>query len=359
MLYAVSIVLQHSSLAPGFQRQLQADVAAAAVGHAAAILQALPTVQPSDDVDRLWSANLCNATDLLGAICHRTAGQPIAAQHPAAGGSSGAAQAVSWQASGEAAAAAGWQVARLLPRLAAGLADVANNPPDDAQSPNNVLFWLHILHQASFNLRLPLLLMLELPLNQCSPQQLSCWLAAATASLRLLPFLALLADRLRQHSAGSDFDANTVALACSHLAGVIVTLLPTRLEECQQLLQRRASRAAAAVPSSVVEAQAWDSLPEQLWALHTGQCRLVAALSAPAGALRMASTQLTPGQWRSIQLSLNRLLNLIVQLHQQRFPLSRQSFGMLENAPRYACLPNDPIAPASSWLQQAQFKLLP
>lgn len=137
-----------------------------------------------------------------------------------------------------------------------------------------------------------------------SPVELSRFLAAATAGLQLLPGLTQL-DARQQSS-----NATGAALYSSDLLVWLPEALPL-LELSPQL--QRISSGTAALPAE--EATAWDSLPAQLWALHTSQCRLVAALTSPAEPWRRPGRAVTSHCWRMLQCSLSNLLQLVAEMY--------------------------------------------
>lgn len=312
MLTAMASLVKHHSIAPGVGYWLQDDRAAAAVSHAAVILHAVSTAQPDGTPGNEWSRHLNNAATLVSALCQQVAEQHLAAQASvAAGGEQEAARALSC---GETAAAAGWQVARVLPQLAASLAALSRVAPSHTAAPDDSPSGLGDLHDICLRLRWPLHLLLDKSLRQCSARQLSCWLNAVAASLRLLPCFGLLDARLRQHEGGSYDDR--AAVLSDFLIRLLVAWLPDPLFECQAEL---------CLPSGRVEtlcsddAAAWDSLPAQLWALHTGLSRLVAALTAAPGARSLTGAELTARQWRSLQYCIGFLTTLNADVHQLRW----------------------------------------
>lgn len=286
-----------------------------ALHRAAAILLALPTARPAGEVGRAWSFNLSAASGLLAELCRHVLLQQqstlVAAVHRDRG------PALTFGLRGEAAGAAAWQSVSVLPRLAASLVALTGELEAQNVPANQRDSRLRDLHNISTSLRLPLYFVYGWQLQECSPQQLSCWLAAAAASLRLLPCFAVLSAQLRQPSCFSDL--------CLDMLTVVTAELPKRLSQLAPVLQRLGSLAAELPPE---QAAAWDGLPAQLWALHTAVCRLVAA--APA---RLPGVQLTAHQWRSLHICLSSLLSLCCDAHMAQ----RSTTGLVQlmsEAPR-------------------------
>lgn len=265
MLFCMSCVLQHDSLAPAAESRLQAGGAVAALHHAAAILLALPTVRPAGAFSQAWSFNLSSASALLAGQCQQIVLQQQGAQVAAAQHDSGATLTV--QLGGEAAGTAVWQSATVLPRMAASLVALTGELEAHSTSSEQRDSRLRDLFIISNNLRLPIYFVWGLQLEECSPQQLSCWLAAAAASLRLLPCFAFLCAQLKQHNCYSDSERKTAARLCPGLLMAVAAGLPEQLSQLAPALQRLGSRAAQMPPE---QAAAWEGLPAQLWALHTG-----------------------------------------------------------------------------------------
>lgn len=130
LLNAIVSAVEHGSLAAAISRKLQAGGAAAALGHVAAILRALPTTRPSGFLGRMWSASMISAAALLAIISRQIGDRFTAHDMTSASGAEALVQA----SQSEAAVAASQQAAALLPRLAASLVAFANESQADKAS---------------------------------------------------------------------------------------------------------------------------------------------------------------------------------------------------------------------------------
>lgn len=297
MLFGMGLALQHPSLAPIAQRQLQAGGAEAALEHAAAIVSALPTSRPSGESGPFWSSLVSSGASLLATLSTLISAQPAAtlANREAAEAASHA-------------EAAFWQVARLLPRLAASLAALASDPLAHTSHPTGTASWLADLDVFCYNMRQLHAQAYALSVAQCNARQLTCWLGAVAACLRLAPWIAQLV-RLRQENS-----RDTAALLYSSLLDALSHELPRQLHQlAQSSMQLGRSRAAVRQPPD--EAAVWEQLAAQLWGLHTELCRFIAALSSPVAPLRLPGEQLSAKDWRTLQWSLSALLLLTTDVH--------------------------------------------
>lgn len=315
MLHLMASILQQRALWPGIQQHARSGGAAAAGQYAATMLAAVPVAQPSDMPAGAWSSNLCSATALVATCCCA-----LAWQHDDTG------QHVSDAELG-APSAAGLHLTALLPQLAPAVAALVGDPAAQAAFPFGSSVWLARLDGICSNLCHPLDVLYSLPLSVCSPAQLACWLTATSASLRLLPHLPRLGAQLRRHSSS----CRGAAVLCSELLRLTAQRLPQQLLRLDGWL-RQADRSATALKPH--DLSAWEGLPLQLWALHTGLCRLVAALAAPATSC-LPGVQPTADYWRSLQVSLSSLLVLTLNAHRLREqPAARRFVDFLADAPR-------------------------
>lgn len=327
MLLRLSGVLRHSSLRPALARRLQAPGAAAAIGHAAAILSQLPASRSGSMPGGMFSKLLLDGTALLGTcLTSMVAPHAIALQH----GSTATQEASQTELS-----AAGWHAVRLMPRLAASLAAELDDPQAPAAFSAGVPVYWNNLSVACAHLAHLHGLVYALQLGDCSPAQLAAWLAAVTATLQLLPRLLALDVRLKQHSS----ELNGAEACCTDIMPQLVIQLPRQLEQVlhqaqqQRRRQQQLSGNAASRPAN--DAAAWGSLPLPLWALHTALCRLIAALTAPVEPLSLPGEALDSQAWRNILFCLNASLIAAVDAHrfvQQSRPATRIDF--LAEAPR-------------------------
>ncbi len=298
MLFGMGLALQHSSLAPIAQRQLQAGGAEDALEHAAAIVRALPTSRPSGESGPFWSSLVSSGASLLA-----TLSTLISAQPATTAGNREAAEAASH------AEAAFWHVARLLPRLAASLAALASDPLAHTSSPSGMASWLADLDVFCYNMRQLHAQAYALSVGQCNARQLTCWLDAVAACLRLAPCLAQLA-RLRQENR-----RDTAALLYSNLLDALSHDLPRQLCQLGQACgsQQLGSSSTAGLPPD--EAATWGGLPAHLWALHTSLCHFVAALTSAAAPLHPPGERLSAESWRTLQWNLSALLVVTTDVH--------------------------------------------
>lgn len=320
MLNALACAMQHEHLAAAFARRLQAGGAESALEHAAAILLALPTSRPSGEAGPVWSMRLATGSALLAII-----GGSITQLSSADTQQTGEAAASQAARRAEAVASVRWQAARLLPRLASSLAALANNPQANTTFPAGTASWLDDLNSVCYSLRNMLRQVYDLSLAQCSARQLACWLETVAACLRLAPCLAQVI-RLGQE--------NGTALLYSRLLDALNHGLPRQLRQLARMLQQLGhGSAAAAVPPD--EAAAWEGLPARLWALHTGLCRFVAALSSAAAPLRPPGEQLSADEWLMLQWNLSAVLVLTVNLHRRQLhPSASDALHFVVEAPR-------------------------
>ncbi len=322
-LYALVWAMRHNSLATALQRQLQAGGAEMALEHAAAILLALPTSQPSGEAGPMWSMQLASGATLLA-----TLGERSTKKHSADVQQTGEAAASQAASRAAAVAAAQWQAARLLPRLAASLAALAIDQQADTTFPAGTQSWLEDLDRICYNLYWLQAWTFALSVLQCDAQQLTCWLEAVAASLRLAPCLAQLVQLGQEHG------GEEAALLYSGLLDAVNHGLPRQLRQLARMLRQLAHGSAAAAEAPD-EAAAWDGLPAHLWALHTSLCRFVAALTSAAAPLNLPGEQLSADEWRILQWNLSALLVLTVNMHQRQLhPSASDALQFVVEAPR-------------------------
>lgn len=293
-------VLGHGSLVQAVRRQLQSSTtAAAAVGHCMAVLRALPTTRPSGMQAADWSSDAAAAATLLAICCGGLVIQVAGAYQGEAGSSGSGAQTNVPAESVGAAAAAAWQLVGLLPQLMATIAGLGQERDADGAFPDGFSSWLDNLHSMCGNLSVPLQLLHILLHVDCTVPQLTSWLQAATASVRLLPCLSRLDAQLQQGRGTAPNGAQRLSRAVWKLFAQI------------SLPRVQASSSSAEDPLSEQTA-AWDRLLEQLWAQHTTQCRLIHALTAAVAPLRLPGVQLAVHDWHGVLWRLNILLLLSV-----------------------------------------------
>lgn len=302
MLYLSAVLTRQPAVAPELRRWAQAGDVAAACGHAAAILAAIPVDPPSSMCAGTWSSNLVSAAALTARMCmlmtrqHSTADLQAAAipsQPGVAAPAASPAQAV----------AAGWSVVAQLPQLTSAIATLVASAQVQAAFPHGTDSWLSWLRTTCSDMSQPLHTLLTLQLQHASPCQLASWLTAAAASLRLLSSMSLLDDQFKQH----DMQFRGAEMLRSQLEDWLAARLPQQLA---QLGGRQQAINECAAALSAEEAVAWDGLSAQLWMLHTGLCRLVAALTAPSAAHSVSGLHLKADGWRLLQRDLNTLLLL-------------------------------------------------
>jgi len=273
----------------------------------AAILRALPTSRPNGVSGPLWLEHLAFRAALLDTLANYISMQSSTdAQQPATAGSLDESARATSQAG--AAAAAALQVARLLPQLATTVAALVKDMQDLATYPNepSLLQRLNQLCHSMLGLQAQVY---ALSLEQCSAQQLACWLEAVVASLRLAPSLTQLAARLELASGRVNWAAN----AHSGLLRLLQQELPRQLLQLAQAL--RSQQPSATAEQAPDEAAARHSLPARLWGLHTTLCRLIATLTSPAAPLRPPSERLSASGWRALQWCLSTLLVQTTDMH--------------------------------------------
>ena len=135
-----------------------------------------------------------------------------------------------------------------------------------------------------------------------SPRQLSAWVAAVVASVRLLPCLPQLDAQLKQH----DSSLNGAEQLSSALLEFVLL----------HAASRDLHPSTCTAPLPVGDAFSWGSVPEQAWELHTALCRLIAALADPAAPLRLPEEHLSPDRWLGLLHSLDKQLRDIVWVQQ-------------------------------------------
>ncbi len=307
MLFNLIATMQHDSLAPAVQQQLQAGGAEGALEHAAAIVGALPTSRPASASGLLWLKLLAFRAALLDALANWMIPQSSTdAQQAATAGSVGEPAQAASQAG--AASEAAWQVARLLPQLATTVAALVKDVQDLTTYPNEPDLLLH-LNQLCLSLEGLQAQPYALSLEQCSAQQIACWLEAVAASLRLAPSLAQLAACLEPAGNGMNWAAD----AYSDLMRLLQKELPRQL---QQLVEASTSQCLSATAARAPdEAAARQGLPARLWGLHTSLCRLIAALTSSAAPLPRPSERLSASGWRALQLCTSALLVQTTDVH--------------------------------------------
>lgn len=324
-------LLQSASLAPGGQKQAAGALLAAE--HAAALVRHVAAVRPDGVPSGGYMGMLLHATALLS-VCIQKVG--VGQQSEAAGSSAAAAEA----AAGDQAevTAAGWHAAALLPELTTALValEASLRRQGAAATAGSGMRGLQQLSGAVANLRYVLFMVSLLQLEDCSPSQTCAWLAAASAGLQLLPCLSRLIE-----SGGQDSIKEGLMQFRGGLLSVFLNQLPLQLEQLLAVLQQRQQHGSTAAALPPDEAAAWDSLPAQLWGLHTTLCRLTAALSVPGAQLRLLGMQLAPSQWRPLLSCLSALLIVNVEscCHAQRVraaQVSRRRLHILPTLPRCA-----------------------
>lgn len=328
LLESLPSLLLHRSLWPAVQRCGAVPGAAAAVEHAAAIIRAITA---EDSCEALAStvhgfgAALASATALLGLCCEvmdQPKSEPVGGSM-AAPADEGPAQL----------AEAGWHVAALLPDLAAAMAALEHDPKCTGTSAEARESWVQNVSSFCRGLLLPLRPLHALQLSQCSPKQVSVWVAAATAGLRLLPSLGRLDSELRQHNGGCD--AAAAVTRC--IVGLFVDNLPRQLHSMLAVMMHRQQQHDAEAARR--DATAWNGQPAQLWALHTTLCRLIAALTAPQAPLCLPGVALDSQFWRALLLSLHALLFAVADFyrHAPHLPstcVSEWHLALMTRAPK-------------------------
>lgn len=163
---------------------------------------------------------------------------------------------------------------------------------------------------------------------RCDAQQLTCWLEAVAASLRLAPCLAQLAQLGQEH------EGEQAALLCSSLLDALTHDLPRQLRHLAQT-PGPLGRGSAAAGQPADEAAALEQLSAQLWGLHTGLCRFVAALTSAAATLNLPGEQLSAEEWHMFQWNLSSIVMLIANLHRKRLlPSASDALQFVVGAPR-------------------------
>lgn len=309
VLEQLACTLRHASLASAVDFWGAPPAAATSVAHAVATLRCLLPDQPGGQPSDAAAAAFLPATVVL-AICCRGAVEAFR-RAKAAGGA--AAASVDSQAGG-----ACLRIATLLPRLMPAIAQLLGSPPSSTESTASYGLWMADQNVIVASLAPALYLLQTMLPVPCSHTQLTIWLRAACASLRLLPRLAQLDVQLQQHVPSRSTGAQLLCRTIIHT--FVVGKLPW-------LPQRSASEPRPA------EAAAWDGLAEQVCALHTSMCRLVAALTAPAASLSLPGMQLAADGWQQLCYRLDVLLLLLVDVQQQKLQFA-DTFDFLAYAPR-------------------------
>lgn len=252
VLHAMASLMQHVSLAPAFQRQLQQTGGAqAALEHAATFVRALPTSRPGSMSGPAWVAQLASAVALLAAISKQLTRQAAGSSHGEAASRAATVEAACWQAAG------------LLPQLAASVAYLAADVQDRTTYPAGTTDWPEDLNTLCLGLLALQAQTSALSMGNCSARQLTCWLEALCAGLRLVPCLPQLAARLGP-AAGT---ANGAAMLHNNLLQALTLHLSRQLPVVSLQATQQLGCSAAGLPTD--EAAAWNSLPAQLWGVHT------------------------------------------------------------------------------------------
>lgn len=209
--------------------------------------------------------------------------------------------------------------------MAALAADVQDHEAYPAGTPSGLLADVNSI---CCSLRYLLMQAYALPVGQCSTRLLACWLDAVAASLRLPTCLAQLAARFE--SEGSGCDCAVEVYSC--LLAALQTELPRQL---RQLAEATLQPCASTVALPTREAAEWQQLPAQLWELHTGLCRFIAALTSAAAPLHHLGEPLTSDNWWMMQLILGSLLQLAAAAHRLVQPSpAREMLQFATEAPR-------------------------
>lgn len=300
---------------------------AAVAGCLSAMLQATAGAQPTGPQGSAASVTVIEAATALLAVCCRQAAEP----HMASVRRSRSAEVAPTASSEGEAVEAAWHLAASLPTLAASLVGLIDDPQAPAAYPGGAAAWLEKLHSICASLEWPLQLLAALPIGSSSSAQRSCWLAALSASLRLLPSLSRLDGQLRQHSV----QLNGATLLCQCALRLIMAHVPQQLvqwrqdqQEQERVQQQQQLGSSTAAPPAHA-----DGLPAMLWSLHTQLCRLVSALTAPAAPLRLPGMQLAAGGLRMLQWNLCAVMLLVVHMHRMQYTThdsqeaARQVFG--------------------------------
>ena len=255
--------------------QLGPAGAAAAVGHAARAVLLLPSQRADSEPARDFVNARISAAQLLSCCCGRISGGVVAAWLgvSSTGAPFSGARAVPDRAAAEAfqdeARVAGWAIVAAAPHLEATLRSMVAATEDPAtlgpQGPDARLRSVdHYCHFISCAFLLPS----GGQHQQCSAAHLAVWAAAMQSASRLLPLLARLAGRLRQH--GHEPKGTAV------LARVVLGFVAAGLPSVPWL--EPVTTAAAEPHDSPARRSAADGLLHT----HLTLCRLVNWLAAEA-----------------------------------------------------------------------------
>ena len=245
--YCLGFALDVSCIRELLEQRLAQPRGTAIIQHAIHVATALPSQCSLDaaTADTIGAPHM-GAAILLGVLCVRSPRLPAGAP-----------------------SAAAWPFVEAVPRIATWLAALTANSSVPVRRLASICFWLEPA---------AVILLDHLPAI-ANTRQLLAWAEAAEAAVRLAPPLLQLHDRclgLEPRTWGGT--------VCRHSALLLPHLLPRLLE--------KAGTAAVFVeaPQTAPQVRAADkSLMQQLWALHTSTCRLLAWLAAnPTAAQALA-----------------------------------------------------------------------
>ena len=172
-----------------------------------------------------------------------------------------------------------WQLVALVPRLLAAVQALADDPDGPAALPADG--WLDVLDAACNNIASALFLLAVLERQPASAEQLTSWVAAATAGLRLQPLLLQL-DSKFQHMQREPGDTRPVADGAWRLSSMVMMRLWRNMLACE--LQ-------AAFQPPPTGREELTQLAASLAEMHSAACRL-AHFMVGRGSAALAGTQL-------------------------------------------------------------------
>lgn len=248
-LQLLSDVLPHPSLTPAFAR-LRGAAALAAVQSAAALIEALPAPRAASMDAGLFSELHAISALLLQRCCF---GLHIAAEE--SGGSTSASGAGSSQQQ-----VAAWRLVALVPKLAAAIQALADEPQAAAASLPGQGAGLARLEATCANAAAALQLLAALKGQSAGAKKRASWAAAVMAGLRLQPTLCMLDARLRQGGL--------------HLGGGGRAALDGAEKLSEVLLEHAKHRLELYDASDSNEGALSSPETAELWELHTTAARL-------------------------------------------------------------------------------------
>lgn len=274
LLFCIPTVLQQPALSAAVPRHMRMPCAATTVRHAFALVAAvaaLPADLPAGLARHSFGRGTLlgmhlHAAELLALCCSSLSPPDAAAAGSAGGRSDSSSNAAADVTSGQLTA---WELVAVVPHIASAVRGLVAGAADDFRSLRAQARVVNLYHDSVGHL---LVLMGNLT---CTAAQLSSWMAAAEASLRLLPVLMQLGAALHQLPADSLRQADRDA--AGRLADRLIDTLWCQVPDLR--LEGPAGSSAAEQPAPAGSGAAGQPTPaalrHQLLQAHLAGCRLV------------------------------------------------------------------------------------